>query len=142
MRVLFVDDDGGVSILAKILRERHPDDMFESAFNLRRAVEAIWTNKYDALVFDIMLPPDEQSVPGSSLDGGVTSGVKLVDKIKSDETCKNRKTPIVLLTGLPSELHPDIEKAEKDYAGNYFQKPVMPDDLYLGILRALKKPAA
>jgi len=139
MKVLIVDEDLQVQVLFKVLNNMYTDDTFKIVYNLHDAKHTIWNEKFDILVIDIMLPSDEDAVPGSSQDGGVISGLQLIDLIKNDKNCINYKTPIVLLTGVPSVLHSRIKEAEETYCGKYFQKPIKPDALYIGLQNAVKE---
>jgi CheY-like chemotaxis protein len=130
MKVLFVDEDWEVEVLAKVLQARHIKDDFDIADTLAIAREKIWNGKYDVIVMDVMMPADETAVPQSSEKAGLLSGLLLFDMIRADAKCPNYRTPIVILTGLLANEHPRLVEAQKK-CGEFFQtKPIHPDTLY------------
>jgi len=139
MKVLFVDDDIEVEVLAKVIQARHADDKMDLAYNLANACSKIWSQRYDVIVMDIMMPADESAVEGSSDDSGLISGLLLIEKVKHDTDCKNNITPFVLLSGLMPEEHASVEEAQKSYGASFRTKPEHPDDLYEVIKNAAQQ---
>ena len=140
MKVLMVDDDRyEIQALVDILAVRHPKDEFESTFNLREARNQIWSKKYDAIVLDIIMPPNDEIVPRTSHEAGLISGLRLMDMIRRDRKCPNNRTPITLLTASMSDEHPRLKLARRELGKNFVQKPIHPDLLYDVIMKSVKK---
>ena len=139
MKVLVIDEEMQVQRLVQALENRHPKDKFVLVHNLADGREAIWEERYDILVVDIMLPADEVSVPGSSDEGGIVAGLMLIDLIRADKACVNHSTPVVLLTGVAARIHPRVAEAQGQYEERFVQKPVKPDILYERLERVLRK---
>ena len=136
MKILFVDEDLQVEALVRVLRNRYPNDKFNIVSTLAEARDTIWSTKFDVLVIDIMLLADESVVKRSSEEAGLIAGLLLIDLIKQDERCANRSTPVILLTGVPLELHQKIRDTQTaEYKGRYFQKPILPDTFYANLKR-------
>lgn len=138
MKALFVDDDLETEVLVKVLRARHPDDSFDLADTLPDARQKIWSEKYDVIVFDIMMPADETAAPGSSEDAGLITGLLLLDLMRGDPKCLNQITRPVLLTGLVPSEHSKVAAAQKAFGESFMQKPMHPDTVY----EILNKPSA
>ena|SRR5258707_6580045 len=138
MKALFVDDDLETEVLVKVLRARHPSDSFDLADTLPDARKSIWSEKYDVIVFDIMMPADDMAAPGSSEDAGLISGLLLLDLMRSDPKCPNQKTRPVVLTGLVPAEHTKVASAQKSFGESFMQKPMHPDTVY----EILNKPSA
>lgn len=136
MKALFIDDDLETEVLVKVLQARHSDDSFDLADTLPDARQLIWSEKYDVIVFDIMMPADDSVVPGSTQDAGLISGLLLLDLMVSDPKCLNQKTKSVLLTGLVPAEHPKVAAAQNAFGEMFMQKPMHPDTVYETLSKA------
>lgn len=130
MNALFLDDDLAVEVSAEVLQDRHPEDSIEFVYTLEQAHEKVTSRKYDVLVIDLMMPPNEKVAPGSSGDGGIISGLRFIEEMQKDRKCLNCDTPIIILTGVPTEEHKDLLDAVKKYGDRFITKPVGPEELY------------
>jgi DNA-binding NtrC family response regulator len=139
MKVLFIDDELEVEALAKVLKNRHPEDNMELVDSLASARKKIWSEKFDVMVVDLMMPADDESVPGSSDEAGLIGGLLLLELVGCDENCINNKTPFIILTGLIQNVHKKVDEAQRKYAGRFIEKPVHPDTLYEAISSATKR---
>ena len=80
----------------EILEARHPDDTFVMVYSLREARKAVFDEKFDVLVVDIMWThADEEAIPRSSEQGGLIAGLLLIDLIEK----LDRLTIIPLVIG-------------------------------------------
>ena len=128
--ILVVDDDDRIRELVKeyLVENNFVVTTAKDAYDAKKKLEIV---KFDILVLDIMMPGE--------------SGLSLTKKIK-----KNNPTPIILLTA-KGETHEKIEGLElgaDDYLGkpfepkelllriknilNKIQKPILPDEVYIG----------
>jgi CheY-like chemotaxis protein len=130
MKALFVDDELEVEILVDVLRSRYPDSSFHLADTLAEATRLIAQQKYDVIVLDVMMRADERAVPGSSADSGMISGVHLMNFIRRESNALNAATPVILLTGLLPQQHPQVQEAESTMGPRFVQKPVSVDEIY------------
>src|ERR1043165_10243084 len=94
MKFIFVDDDLETEVLLAILREEHPTHASSHVQTLARARSAIWQSKFDALIIDIMMPPDDDAVSESELHEGMYSGIRLAELIRADSDGPNQNSPI------------------------------------------------
>jgi len=87
--ILIVDDEFG---LAEMLREMLRESGFDVtlAINGRLALEILHESKVDLVLTDMMMP--------------VMDGAELAAAMRSDD--KYRKTPIIMMTSLPTALPP------------------------------------
>lgn len=138
MKILFIDEDWEIEVLAKVLSARHAEHFFDLADRLQDAKTKLWKEKYDRIVLDIMLPADEVTVPHSSEQAGVVSGLLFYDIIRSDKSCPNKETPIIVLTGLLPGAHPRVRAIQQEIGNCFVQKPVHPDALYAKLLNPAK----
>lgn len=136
MRTLIIDDSQQGKILARVMQNRHPEDTFRVAQSLARGRMAIWEETFDVMAFDIMLPADDNAVPGSSENAGLVSGIQLLDLVRTAKNCPNAETPVIFLSGVPPEMDSRIQKAKLEHEGRYLQKPIAPDDLYAALQAA------
>jgi CheY-like chemotaxis protein len=136
MNVFILDEDWEVEVLVRVLQSRHPADSFVLADNLRDGRRKLWSEKFDVVVLDVMIPSDEEAVPGSSQKSGLLSGLVLHDLLRTDPACANREAPIIILTGLLPSESPRLVSAKAAMGGKFIQKPVHPDKLYNAILGA------
>ena len=136
--ILVVDDDDRIRDLVKQYLEEN-NFLITTAIDAFDAKKKLDIIKFDILILDIMMPGE--------------SGLLLTKEIK-----KNNTTPIILLTA-KGEIRDRIEGLElgaDDYIGkpfepkelllrinnilNKIQKPIMPDEIYIGnTLLNLKK---
>lgn len=130
MNFFFLDEDWEVEVLKNVLEARHPEHQFELADTLVAGKTLIWSKKFDVLVLDVMIPADDEAVPNSSNKAGLLSGLLLTDLIRKDQSCKNNRTPIVLLTGLIPAEHPKVLEAQTSFGAKFIRKPVHPDDIF------------
>ena len=128
--ILVVDDDDRIRELVKEYLEENNFVVTtaKDAFDAKKKLEII---KFDILVLDIMMPGE--------------SGLSLTKEVK-----KNNPTPIILLTakGETKDRIEGLELGADDYLGkpfepkelllriknilNKIQKPVLPDEIYVG----------
>ena len=137
MKILIIDDELEVEVMAKVLKARHPSDQIDLADTLAKARDKLWSEKYNAISVDIMMRADDKAVPGSSKSSGLIAGLQLVDLVKDDEKCVNNETPIVFLTGLEPNEHKRVKQVLLEYGENFLDKPTHPDEFY----KALQKTA-
>ena len=128
--ILVVDDDDRIRELVKQYLEKNNFLVTTAidAFDAKKKLDII---KFDILIVDIMMPGK--------------SGLSLTKEIK-----KNNKTPIILLTakGEAGDRIQGLELGADDYLGkpfepkelllriknilNKIQKPLLPDEIYIG----------
>jgi CheY-like chemotaxis protein len=138
MKILFVDDELEVESLATVLQNRHPEDQLKLVDNLAAAKKTIWSEKFDVMVLDLMMPADDEAVPNSSHDAGLTAGLLLAELIQQDKNCVNNQTPFIVLTGLVPQIDERVAEARSKYGDRFIEKPVHPDALYEVIQNAKK----
>ena len=139
MKILFIDEEVEIEVLARVIQTRHPNDIILLVDDLMTAREKLWSTKFDVAVVDIMMPSDDKAVPGSSDESGLISGLLLMDMVQADKGCVNKETPFVILTGLSPKEHPKVREAEQKFGKNFIIKPDHPDILYEAISNAAKK---
>lgn len=140
MKALFIDEDLEIERLVNVLQARHPEDNIELADTLADARGKLWSTKYDVLVIDSWMPPDDDAVPKSSDEAGLISGLLLLDVVRSDPDCLNCNAPAFLFTGLVPGEHPRVKGYQEEHAQLFLQKPLHPDAIYSTLARAVRKP--
>jgi CheY-like chemotaxis protein len=130
MKILVIDEDLEVEVLVRVLRNQHPTDEFALAESLAQGLELARSRKWDVIVVDLMMPADEKAVPGSSEQAGLIAGIRLIEHIQKEKDNANNTTPLVILTALPEEGHPEVKRAKEKYKERFVQKPVHPVRLY------------
>jgi CheY-like chemotaxis protein len=135
MKVLFVDEDWEIDTLARVLQARYPEDTFEVVDGLFKAKQRIWSEEWDILVLDIMMPVDGDAVPRSIEDAGLLSGVRLAELIAGDSACPNSRTPVVFLTGLSAGESSELADLRARQAQCFLPKPIHPDYLHSQLVR-------
>ncbi len=85
MHILFADDDPFSRLITKRMLERHGHQV-TVVDNGYEAVEALEQARYDVLLTDIQMP--------------LMDGCEATREIRRREQIKNRRTPIIALTGL------------------------------------------
>ncbi len=108
-RILWVDDDKIISLLAKryLNALQYAGDAVTNGFD---ALELLKINKYDILITDIGMPE--------------MNGWQLIDKIRNE--LKNTEIKIILLSGWETN---EEELLKKYNISNILQKPIMINDL-------------
>lgn len=139
MKILFIDDEFEVEVLAKAIQARHPNDKVELVDDLMSAKKKLWSEKFDVVIADIMMPADNEAVPQSADESGLIAGLLLIQLVQSDQICVNKQTPFVILTGLTPSEHEKVSKAEEEYGEYFLIKPEHPDTVYGVISNAAKK---
>lgn len=89
-----------------------------------QALTELYSEHYDVIILDFFL---------GDLDGG-----DLAKKIRGDEECLNRQTPILLVTGMPD--HHKITKVRDAGVNEILAKPIVPKDLYWRLYSMLAFP--
>ena len=138
MKALFIDEDLEVEVLVNALQDRHHQDSIRLADNLGIACQMLWSEKFDVVVVDIMMPADNDAVPGSEDESGLLSGLLLITLVQKSKDCPNQKTRFIILTGLIPDEHEMVEQAQKKYDTRFLVKPVHPDTMYEVMLDAIK----
>ena len=94
MRILFIDEEVEVEVLAKSIQARHPSDKVVLIDDLKAAREKLWSEKFDVIVMDIMMPSDDDAVPGSSDESGPITGLLLIEQAKDRTTASTVQATI------------------------------------------------
>lgn len=135
MKVLFIDEDVDVHRLVEALGNRYEGSSFTLAKSLADATEQISTKTFDVIVVDMWLPPDDEALPKSSDDAGMTAGIKLLDYIENSAESINKNVPTVIFSGLGVNHHDEVRRLWERRKDDVFRKPVRPDLLYRELLR-------
>lgn len=114
-KVLLVDDDPDFVEATKAILETKPFEVVV-AYDGREGLEKARSEKPDAIILDVMMPPPD--------------GYAVCAELKRDPECK--RIPILLLTAvmqaLPHTLY-TIDMGLRTEADDYIDKPVEPREL-------------
>ncbi len=110
-RILIVDDEPGIVMLAKMMLEKAGYETDE-VYNGEDCLKKLKKEKYDLILLDIMMP--------KGLDGWT-----VCKKIKADE--KIKRTPVAMFTVRSS--NESIEKSYSCGADAHLNKPFYKDEL-------------
>ncbi len=131
-KILIIDDN---EIILKTLSMKLKSGGYEvvTASDLAEGVAGVRQQKPDVILLDISFPPDVGH------GGGVFSdGFRLIPWLRRMEEAKD--TPIVIISGLPAAGN--RERALKEGACAYFQKPINHDELFAAIREVLHEAPA
>ena len=92
--------------------------------NVDDAIRSVYNSKFDIVICDFFL---------GDLDGG-----DFTRHIRGDESCPNRKIPILLITGSPD--HHKVLKALESGVNEVLAKPLSPKILHFRIVSMITRP--
>jgi len=124
LRVLVVENHSLMRrLLGEMLRGFDVHDM-RFAKDVPGAIELVYSEHVDLIILDFFL--------------GELDGADFAKHIRHDENCCNRKTPILLITGMPD--HHKVMKVLGAGINGMLAKPIAPRDLYKHIRTILAYP--
>lgn len=124
LRILVVENH---ALMRRLLREMLRGFGIEHAVEARNVPEAfehVYRDPFDAVILDFFLGP---------LDGA-----DFARRVRLDPGCRNRRTPILLITGQPD--HQKVLKARDAGIDDMLAKPIAPKSLYWRLHRMLTAP--
>lgn len=128
-KILVVDDNAIIlKTLSLALKQREFDVV--TALDGSEAVGAVRREKPDAVVLDISFPPDVSGVPWD--------GFRIIQWLRRIEEAKT--VPFIIITGGEAAKHK--ERALKEGAAAFFQKPINTDELVATIQRLVGEKQA
>src|ERR1041385_3625331 len=131
-KILIVDDNE-VVVKTLLLKLKSNDFDVFTALDGSEAVSTVRKEKPDLILLDISFPPDVAHGGGVPWDG-----FRIIQWLHRMEEAKN--TPIIIMTGAEAAKYKD--RALKEGAVAFFQKPINNDELLATIRRILAgKPA-
>ncbi len=92
--------------------------------NVDDAIRSVYNSKFDIVICDFSL---------GDLDGG-----DLIRHIRGDASCPNRKIPILLITGSPS--NDKVSKALNSGVNEVLAKPLSPKILHFRLVSMITRP--
>jgi CheY-like chemotaxis protein len=129
-KILIVDDDGVVVTSLSIILKANGFEVV-SAQDGATAVNAVRTQKPDAILLDINFPPEFLAV--------TWDGFQIMEWLRRLE--EGAKIPIFIITGGDPEKY--VQRARDLGAMAFFRKPVVHEQLITALRRVLKEePAA
>lgn len=118
-RILIVDDEPEIVMLAKIMLKREGHEIDE-ARDGNECLKKLKKEKYDLILLDVMMPGDD--------------GWEVCEKIKADE--KTKGMPVVLFTVRTSD--DSIERGKEAGAAAQINKPFGIEELMGTVEKVLK----
>jgi len=124
LRVLVVENHSLMRrLLGEMLRGFDINDM-RFAKDVPGAIEIIYSEPVDLIILDFFL--------------GELDGADFAKLIRHDVSCRNRKVPILLITGMPD--HQKVMRALDAGINGMLAKPIAPKDLYKHIHTLMAYP--
>lgn len=124
LRVLVIENHELMRrLLREMLRGFGVQDM-RFAKDVPSAIEFVYAEHIDVIILDFFL--------------GELDGADFAKHIRHDENCRNRATPILLITGMPD--HHKVMKVLDAGINGMLAKPIAPTELYKRIHALLAHP--
>lgn len=124
LRILVVENHG---LMRRLLREMLRGFGVQHTVEARdtqEAMERLHAEAFDAVILDFFL--------------GEQDGAVAAQRVRHDETCRNRTVPILLITGSPD--HHKVLKARDAGINGMLAKPIAPRELYQRLHTMLAYP--
>jgi two-component system chemotaxis response regulator CheY len=124
LRILVVENHALMRrILREMLRGFGAGEVHE-ARSVPQGLDLIYRQDFDAVILDFFL--------------GDMDGADFTRAVRRDASCRNRATPILLITAMPE--HHKVLKAIGAGIDSMLAKPIAPRDLYLRLNAMLARP--